>query len=1039
MEQERVIAVDGPGGPGSGYVIAPRLVLASAHVLPEPGEKVAVFRPGRADVWQATVVWRGTPAGRDDAALLHIDDPDWIPMPARPVRWGRLATARAGTPCETWGRPDLVQQPGRPVDTAHRTGTLNPGDRIVGNRYVMHLAQHPPQPEQEDASPWGGLSGAALFCGDLLTGVIATDPARHAHAALEAVPAYVLLHDPAFRTALAEHDGAAGSELEPVEWQDLAEAADPVDGLVRSPAALLRARRQTVPFHGRTAQLDQLQAWSDLPVFGALLLYGSGGQGKTRLAQQFANTLTAQRWSVLWLRPDASPESLTMLSAAAVPLLVIVDYAETRTAQVTALLEAAARHSGSTPCKMLLIARTAGDWWQQLQSHTSLAEDLLDNAPTISLSPLEPEASESPTDAYHQALRAYAAQLPRVDGLRQYDWPAIAAHLNVRTPHPGRAATSDSQNVQTALTVHMTALADLLDATPRPLTRTPDQSASHGNDRTVEDRLLKHEERYWAATSSHLHATLTQTTLTDALAAVFLTGADTLTEADDLLACLPALTDQSRDRRNAVRDWIAALYPPTTPGRPWDSLQPDRLAERFIGRRLQHHPELAHHLIPGRSERQAVQILTVYSRAAAQPAFHHQLAPHLTSLCVRHADTLTMPAIEVVPQTEAPGPLLNALQEITDLPGVSLDTLAMWAARLPDASHNLAPWAAHLTQRITDLRRERATEEPTWLLDLASSLNNLSSRLSDLGRREEALEASTEAVAIRRELAAARSDAFQLNLAASLNNLSNRLSDLGRREEALEAITEAVDVYRQLTAARPDAFQPDLATSLNNLSIRLSDLGRREEALEAITEAVDVYRQLTAARPGAFQPDLAASLNNLSIRLSELGRREEALEASTEAVAIRRELAAARPDAFQPNLASSLNNLSKALSELGRREEALEAITKAVDVYRQLTAARPDAFQPNLAMSLNNLSNALSELGRPEEALEAITEAVAIRRELAAAHPDAFQPNLAMSLNNLSNRLGDLGRPEEALEAITEAVAIRRELAAAHPDAFQPN
>ena len=46
---------------------------------------------------------------------------------------------------------------------------------------------------------------------------------------------------------------------------------------------------------------------------------------------------------------------------------------------------------------------------------------------------------------------------------------------------------------------------------------------------------------------------------------------------------------------------------------------------------------------------------------------------------------------------------------------------------------------------------------------------------------------------IRRDLARARPEAFTPNLAGSLNNLANRLSDLGRREEALAAAQEAVE------------------------------------------------------------------------------------------------------------------------------------------------------------------------------------------------------------------------------------------------------
>ena len=143
------------------------------------------------------------------------------------------------------------------------------------------------------------------------------------------------------------------------------------------------------------------------------------------------------------------------------------------------------------------------------------------------------------------------------------------------------------------------------------------------------------------------------------------------------------------------------------------------------------------------------------------------------------------------------------------------------------------------------------------------------------------------------------------SLAASLNNLANRLTDLGRREPALEAAQEAVDLYRRLAAARPDVFMPDLAMSLNNLANMLSDLGRREAALEAAQEAVELYRQLAAARPDVFIPDLAMSLNNLASLLSDLGRREPALEAAQEAVGLYRQRAAARPDVFVPDLARS--------------------------------------------------------------------------------------------------------------------------------------
>jgi len=190
------------------------------------------------------------------------------------------------------------------------------------------------------------------------------------------------------------------------------------------------------------------------------------------------------------------------------------------------------------------------------------------------------------------------------------------------------------------------------------------------------------------------------------------------------------------------------------------------------------------------------------------------------------------------------------------------------------------------------------------------------------------------------------------------------LSALGRREEALEATQEAVDLYRRLAAQHPDAFLPDLAMSLNNLGKALSELGRRAEALQAAQEAVEIRRQLAAQHPDAFLPDLAMSLNNLGAMLSELGWREEALEATQEAVDLYRRLAQQHPDAFLPYLAGSLNNLGAMLSALGRRAEALQAAQEAVDLYRRLAQQHPDAFLPYLARSLNNLGVDLSALGR---------------------------------------------------------------------------
>ncbi|MFK3734733.1 hypothetical protein ACI2LJ_31215, partial [Streptomyces sp. NPDC088090] len=701
-----------------------RLVLTSGHVAARAGGRAEVFQPGREGTWSGQVVWCGTPGGRDDAALVLLDEaPAWSSPGA--VRWGRMVTDEPGAGCRTWGVPDVAQRPGQPVEAVQVEGRINPGSGFVGNQYVVDLLQHPPQWSKENTSPWGGLSGAAVFCGQLLVGVVASDRAHSGHGQLNAVPAYVLHYDPAFRAALAEHGGPAAG-LEAVEFQHLADAQAGGEAGAASPAALLQAGRQTVPFHGREDLLNDLLTWCGRDGFGAWLLHGSGGQGKTRLAHHLAGQLAADNWAVLWPRSDTKAPELRELRHATRPLLVVLDYAEARTGQLTALVEAAAGHGGATPFKVLLLARTDGDWWTQAKSATRLTEDHLDEAPSIPLAPLE-QALGSRAQAYRTAARALADALPRVRGLARHDWAAAADALPTpRLDHDGYA---------NALTLQMTALADLLD-TAAPGGKNTAEVPVVQRAQEVEDRLLGHERRYWqhSAATHGLSPALSRATLEKALAAAHLVGAADHEQADRTWSRLPALADQARDRRDQVTAWIAALYPPAVPGRPWGALQPDRLAERHIGRVLDTDPALAEHLIDGADDAQTAQLLTVYSRAAAHPAFAGRLDTHLTGLCTRLPHRLAPHVIATAVQADHPQPLITALDTLTTGPTTEIDNLNTLHDHFPDSSQRLARTAVHLAQAITSHYRTLVEADPdVYLPNLAVSLNNLSNRLAGVG------------------------------------------------------------------------------------------------------------------------------------------------------------------------------------------------------------------------------------------------------------------------------------------------------------------
>ncbi|MFE1466605.1 P-loop NTPase, partial [Nocardiopsis dassonvillei] len=783
---------------GSGYVIAPRLVLTSAHVVPEPGGVVTFFTATDDTVYTGRVAWRGAPHGRDDAALVEITDPAWPAAPVR-VRWGRLVTHTPGVPCHTWGYPDVVQQSGQAVETSQPAGTINPGNHFVGNHHVMDITTHPPRWDGK-GSPWGGLSGAALVCGDLVVGVVAADPTHSGHAQVEAVPAYVLHHDPTFRTALEEH-GASGV-LEPVELADLAHRP-PTHRRRLSPASLLEAHRRVVSFHGREELMDTLTTWCKQPgELSAVVVHGPGGQGKTRLAHELTHhldhTTQGQRWATLWLTETTDPAHLKTLARVEVPLLVVVDYAEARTRQLTDLLRVCERDSGSAPIRLLLLTRTVGEWWEQVNTDTGhLLADVTEH--TIALPSLAPARVEREHE-YRTALHQLATALPEADTPVTADWTMLAEGL--ATPELSAAEWD------TVLSVHMRALADLLDATqPSP------QAARTGRSGPVEARVLVHERAYWKRSATGYGIQVggatpewQNTVLEQVLAVAFTRSPATTEEADALLSAMPVLADQATALRQQVRRWICALYPNEGAGL-WGTVQPDRLLEHFLADQLTKNPSLFDPYMEDLAEDDAHRWVSLYTRASVHPAFAPHLGEQVTQLCAEHARALGTAAVDVATHAEQPGPLIEALARIVHDPNTPVDTLARLSDALPNFSHRLAEFATDLTHRYVAIYRALAEQDP---------------------------------------------GAFLPNLAGSLNNQSNRLGDVGRREEALEAITEAVGHYRTLAEQRPDVFLPDLATSLNNQSVDLAGVGRWEEGLVAITEAVQIRRVLAEQRPDAF-------------------------------------------------------------------------------------------------------------------------------------------------------------------------------------------
>jgi tetratricopeptide (TPR) repeat protein len=252
--------------------------------------------------------------------------------------------------------------------------------------------------------------------------------------------------------------------------------------------------------------------------------------------------------------------------------------------------------------------------------------------------------------------------------------------------------------------------------------------------------------------------------------------------------------------------------------------------------------------------------------------------------------------------------------------------------------------------------------------------------------------------------------------AQRLENLGLRLSMLGRWEDAVMATTEAVGLYRRLAANNPTEFEPDLAGSLNNLSMMLSDLGLHRDALAASTQTVDIRRRLAADNRTAYEPGLAMALNNQSVVLSNLGRRHDAAAVGSQAVEIYRRLTATNPTAFEPHLARALTNLGADLSDLGRLQNALTVTTEAVDIHRRPAGAHPAAFEPDLARGLWVFAR-VRAAGAVElpQALTAGQESIALFEGLVRQRPRAFTGDLRGARATVAEVLDSLHRGQRII------------------------
>ncbi|MGH3938623.1 MAG: tetratricopeptide repeat protein [Pseudonocardiaceae bacterium] len=817
--------------------------------------------------------------------------------------------------------------------------------------------------------------------------------------------------------------------------EELALPSDPM------PSELLRSGYRVVDFISSDDHLARLRSWLTAPAaLEVRLVTGPGGCGKTRLAVELIEYARADGWQAGFVHRKADPDVIIRAATVRAPLLLVVDYAEGRSAQLETLIPVLLdRPAEWAPARVLLLARSPGQWQRALEGHRDHRIAALFTG-VVPERVAEVPAGASRRDRFNEAEKAFRQRL------------ASDVTASVAPPDD-----FDDDRYDRMLDVHAAALAAVLDElSTDPMPRRADPLR----------RVLDHEERYWRSSASNHGLPDRPERLRRLVAAATLVGADSPTAARSVLRALDLF-----DGPGVVADyraWLAQMYPGPAALNP---LRPDRLGEDLITATLSSdYPELTKDLAGVIDENQLVRALTVLARAARRHPVVRGAMIDLLS-----ADTAGRIAVGMTVATQVDDPtLVDVLTElgggedlsaviVDHLPGSSLalgafavvHTKALLrvesrrdpvdAGLVAELRHNLSLRLAGIGEydqalvtaaQAVDEYRELAEVDPDDVVELAGALSTLANAYARLGLYADGEPAAAEAVELLGALAAERrpgltvtDDEVREALSVALIAMADLKHDQGDADQAVEPIDQAVTMVRKLVEDAEDESAcrervVTLASALETLGVIHDTRGESRAALVATEEAVSIYRELDEAEPDRFRGDLIRVLGNLAGAHAELGLWSDGATLGEEAVALARSLVARHGDTHLVRLADTINNTAALLRRLDEHERALDYLNEAVPLYRGLADRLPGIHLAGLAAALHNLGNCLGEMSRPRDAVDAYEEAAEIYRKLSDPRPEVVEADLAEVLVGLADVRVALDDDEEALALATEAVEL---------------
>ncbi|MHA5050444.1 trypsin-like peptidase domain-containing protein [Streptomyces sp. SD15] len=864
LEAVTVRIESGRNASGTGFFIAPGIVLTASHVVTEDSCEVvwgSHRRPG-------TVLWRlpEHPPGRGttnhplpDLAAVSVLDP-----PPHPF-------AELDDDSSVWdGEPSLLRAVGYSLKYERESWQPEPYENETRGPVLIHGV---PLLRITDTQLTPGMSGAPVL--NLRTGRVCAVVKRSLPDSRDggwAVLLHPYLHDrtsplPACAGRSERWRAARRASIFPDLGEFLHVPVSEPGTLAQQYGTswLLRPEAAIVPFHGREEWRQRLADWcDDGEEFSLMLLTGQGGCGKTRLALDVAADRGRRGWIAGFLDKRASAqgtarlaEDVRRLDQLGEPVLLVIDYAE-GVDTLPDLLDLLAQqfigpggrtrpsadHTARRRLRILMLARHDGSWWRTILprrlTHPALVG--LVTRPTA-VRPLN-DLVDSPSgwhDEFRLALAAFARRRPG----------RIPVHAVLEIP-PG--------DTPPVLQVHASALMAVLQADE---TQDGLQRVTAGAD--VIERLLIREGKYWDI-SAVVHAIpLPENRRRHAVALSVLLGADDEEQGTELIQLGLDLGELDS---GFVAQWLAGLYPGDTSdvSRYWSPLRPDLVGEQLVAEEFAGKVQRTKRLLGAVPEARTRQLLTVLARAAQ----HHEKAHKLLRRVLREQPLDHLPtAIRLAPY--AGNRLGLIIREVLDEIEVDDELLVAVLDALPMGPGDSVELASTWTFVLDRVDPDRLT--PEMLVEQGQNFLTI-------GDTRQAVATFRHAVSGCEQQLREHPDRSTEQLTLACAGLGSALTLHGQQEEAESYCRRAVELSEQAEVVSLAQLSALLATvesllaairwqEAENLADRVLDLlpqlenGGANEASRGLVLAVKAQIQLARGQVGRAKATAEAAYRAL--------------------------------------------------------------------------------------------------------------------------------------------------------------------------------